>query len=137
MAWSKAGPESAPREGANAQDIRDSVILREALKLKLPDFAARATEGERQEFNQDGNGSDLFFSRSLQLQEKDNSFEYHRRCIWNFTCASRNVEDAVHCNKLWKRTRFSVLHWLYGYDARKGQPAARHFGTKIWRAHFL
>jgi DNA-binding GntR family transcriptional regulator len=119
--------ESWPRVGTRvkvptAQDIRDSVILREALEAQSARlFAARAIEAERQELIKMGIDLDILFERSLQSGERDNSFEYYRRHIeFHLRIAERGGCAALH--QALEKNQVLVLHWLYDTTLGKGSP---------------
>jgi GntR family transcriptional regulator, rspAB operon transcriptional repressor len=119
--------ESWPRVGTRvkvptAQDIRDSVILREALEAQAARlFAARANEAERQELVRMGIDLDLFFSRSLQSKGKDNSFEYHRRHM-EFHMRIAECGGCCALQQALEKNQVLVLHWLYDTTLGKGSP---------------
>jgi DNA-binding GntR family transcriptional regulator len=110
--------ESWPRVGTRvkvptAQDIRDSVILREALEAQAARlFAARATEAERRELVRMGIDLDVFFKRLLQSREKDDSFEYYRKHM-EFHMRIAECGGCCVIRQALEKNQVLVLHWLY------------------------
>jgi DNA-binding GntR family transcriptional regulator len=125
--------ESWPRVGTRvkvptAQDIRDSVILREALEAQAARlFAARATEAERRELVRMGMNLDVLFNRSLQTQKKDDSFEYYRRHM-EFHMRIAECGGCCALRRALEKNQVLVLHWLYDTTLGKGslQPDTWH-----------
>jgi DNA-binding GntR family transcriptional regulator len=119
--------ESWPRVGTRvkvptAQDIRDSVILREALEAQAARlFAKLASEAERRELVRMGKELDLFFRRSLKSRHKDDSFEYHQRHMeFHMRIAQCGGCRALH--RALEKNQVLVLHWLYDTALGRGSP---------------
>jgi len=125
--------ESWPRVGTRvkvptAQDIRDSVIVREALESQAARlFAERASLQARRELVRVGRDLDLLFQRSLEIQGNGSSFEYHRRhAEFHMRIAvdggCRGLQQALEKNQV------LVLHWLYdtAFGEESPQPATWH-----------
>ena len=119
--------ESWPRVGTRvkvptAQDIRDSVILREALEAQAARlFAKLATEAERSELVKMGMELDRFFRRSLQSRQKDDSFEYHQRHMeFHMRIAQYGGCRALH--QALEKNQVLVFHWFYDTALGQGSP---------------
>jgi DNA-binding GntR family transcriptional regulator len=131
--------ESWPRVGTRvkvptAQDIRDFVILREALEAQAARlFAARATETERRELVSKGMDLDLFFNRTWQSREKDDSFEYHRRHM-EFHMRIAECGRCAALRQALERNQVLVLHWLYDTTLGEGSPQPETWHEDLARA---